>query len=193
MDAHTAIHRPVVTHPDTRRDKKETARQTAFPQLAGRFRWWWQVLGSNQRRLSRRFYRPLPWPRSALTQPHDRRGVGITSAPRPETTRTNRRPPAGGQDEPTFAGEGDIGGGVVLAAVRVKDHAQCTIGAATALASPPATSPVRRDRPGCTGGRRRCWHKPDTDLGTGLSCRCWRGPCRDWLVGSSGHPLPALE
>jgi hypothetical protein len=22
--------------------------------------WWWQVLGSNQRRLSRRFYRPLP-------------------------------------------------------------------------------------------------------------------------------------
>jgi hypothetical protein len=29
-------------------------------QLAGRFRRWWQVLGSNQRRLSRRFYRPLP-------------------------------------------------------------------------------------------------------------------------------------
>jgi hypothetical protein len=28
-------------------------------QLAGRFRWWWQVLGSNQRRLSRRFYRPI--------------------------------------------------------------------------------------------------------------------------------------
>ena len=23
-------------------------------------RWWWQVLDSNQRRLSRRFYRPLP-------------------------------------------------------------------------------------------------------------------------------------
>ena len=23
-------------------------------------RWWWQVLGSNQRRLSRRFYRPFP-------------------------------------------------------------------------------------------------------------------------------------
>ena len=28
-------------------------------QLAGRFRRWWQVLGSNQRRLSRRFYSPL--------------------------------------------------------------------------------------------------------------------------------------
>ncbi len=29
-------------------------------QLTGRLRRWWQVLGSNQRRLSRRFYRPLP-------------------------------------------------------------------------------------------------------------------------------------
>ena len=59
MYVHTAIHRPVVTHPDTRRDKKETARRAALPQPGGRFRWWWQVLGSNQRRLSRRFYRPL--------------------------------------------------------------------------------------------------------------------------------------
>src|SRR3989442_913993 len=61
----TAAHRPAVTHPDTRRDKEETARRAAFPQRAGRFRRWWQVLGSNQRRLSRRFYRPLPylaWP-----------------------------------------------------------------------------------------------------------------------------------
>ena len=60
MYVHTATHRPTVTHPDTRRDKKETARRAAFPQRAGRFRRWWQVLGSNQRRLSRRFYRPLP-------------------------------------------------------------------------------------------------------------------------------------
>jgi hypothetical protein len=30
-----------------------------MPQLADRFRRWWQVLGSDQRRLSRRFYRPL--------------------------------------------------------------------------------------------------------------------------------------
>src|SRR5689334_23448662 len=56
MYAHTAMHRPIVTHPDTWRDKKKTARRAAFPQQAGRFRWWWQVLGSNQRRLSRRFY-----------------------------------------------------------------------------------------------------------------------------------------
>ena len=58
----TAMRRPTVTRADTRRDKKETARRAAFPQLAGRFRRWWQVLGSNQRRLSRRFYRPLKSP-----------------------------------------------------------------------------------------------------------------------------------
>ena len=60
MSVTTATHRPTVTHADTRRDKKKTARRAAFPQRAGRFRRWWQVLGSNQRRLSRRFYRPLP-------------------------------------------------------------------------------------------------------------------------------------
>ena len=49
---------PTAAHDGTRRDKKETARRAAFPQRAGRFRRWWQVLGSNQRRLSRRFYRP---------------------------------------------------------------------------------------------------------------------------------------
>ena len=56
----TATHRPTVTHRDTRCDKKETARIAENFQLAGRFRRWWQVLGSNQRRLSRRFYRPFP-------------------------------------------------------------------------------------------------------------------------------------
>ena len=50
---------PTAAHDDTWRDKKETARRAAFPQRAGRFRRWWQVLGSNQRRLCRRFYRPL--------------------------------------------------------------------------------------------------------------------------------------
>ena len=50
---------------DTWRDKKETARRAAFPQPAGRFPRVWQVLGSNQRRLSRRFYRP-PQLRSAF-------------------------------------------------------------------------------------------------------------------------------
>ena len=50
-----ATHRPAVTHADTRRDKKEMGPRVAFPQPGGRFGWWWQVLGSNQRRLSRRF------------------------------------------------------------------------------------------------------------------------------------------
>ena len=47
----------------TQRDlagQKTTAREAGKIQLTGCFRWWWQVLGSNQRRLSRRFYRPLP-------------------------------------------------------------------------------------------------------------------------------------
>ena len=34
--------------------------QTAFAQVRWHLTRWWQVLGSNQRRLSRRFYRPLP-------------------------------------------------------------------------------------------------------------------------------------
>jgi hypothetical protein len=55
----TATQRPAVIHGDTRRDREETARLAENSQLAGRFRRWWQVLGSNQRRLSRRFYRPL--------------------------------------------------------------------------------------------------------------------------------------
>ena len=35
------------------------AREPENAQATGRFGWWWQVLGSNQRRLSRRFYRPF--------------------------------------------------------------------------------------------------------------------------------------
>jgi energy-coupling factor transporter ATP-binding protein EcfA2 len=38
---------------------KATAREPQYAQATGRFRWWWQVLGSNQRRLSRRFYSPF--------------------------------------------------------------------------------------------------------------------------------------
>ena len=37
---------------------KATARETGKTQLTGYFRRWWQVLGSNQPTLSRRFYRP---------------------------------------------------------------------------------------------------------------------------------------
>jgi hypothetical protein len=39
---------------------KAIVREAGKTQLTSYFRWWWQVLGSNQRRLSRRFYRPLP-------------------------------------------------------------------------------------------------------------------------------------
>jgi hypothetical protein len=52
---HSALQRCKVTHHGTRK----TARIAENSQLAGRFRRWWQVLGSNQRRLSRRFYSPI--------------------------------------------------------------------------------------------------------------------------------------
>jgi hypothetical protein len=54
----SAPRRSTALQGDTRRDKEETARIAENSQLTGRFRRWWQVLGSNQRRLSRRFYRP---------------------------------------------------------------------------------------------------------------------------------------
>src|SRR5690348_6455785 len=83
MYAHTAMHRPIVTRTDTHRDEKETARRAAFPQPGGRFRWWWQVLGSNQRRLSRRFYRPLAtW---ARLNPHRPGNPNLYPTTRPET------------------------------------------------------------------------------------------------------------
>ena len=59
---------PTALQGDTRRDREETARIAENSQLAGRFRIWWQVLGSNQRRLSRRFYRPLPLATRATCQ-----------------------------------------------------------------------------------------------------------------------------
>jgi hypothetical protein len=60
MSVTTATQGRTATHHDTQRDKSKTARAPGYAQATGRFRWWWQVLGSNQRRLSRRFYRPLP-------------------------------------------------------------------------------------------------------------------------------------
>jgi hypothetical protein len=52
---------------------KAAARETGKTQLTGRFRRWWQVLGSNQRRLSRRFYRPLPLATRATCRAPSRR------------------------------------------------------------------------------------------------------------------------
>ncbi len=58
MSVTTAMQRLTVAHHDTQRDSSKTPRQPGYAQATGRFRRWWQVLGSNQRRLSRRFYRP---------------------------------------------------------------------------------------------------------------------------------------
>jgi hypothetical protein len=49
----TVTQRSTAPQGDTRRDKEETARIAENIQLAGRFPRVWQVLGSNQRRLSR--------------------------------------------------------------------------------------------------------------------------------------------
>jgi hypothetical protein len=57
-----ATQRSTALQGDAPWDREETARIAENSQLAGRFRRWWQVLGSNQRRLSRRFYRPPAFP-----------------------------------------------------------------------------------------------------------------------------------
>jgi hypothetical protein len=67
---HSALQRYKVTHDGTRR---KTARIAENSQLAGRFPRVWQVLGSNQRRLSRRFYSPLAPPESPPADLHLRR------------------------------------------------------------------------------------------------------------------------
>src|ERR1017187_7513657 len=59
MSVDTATQRSTALQGDTRWDGEETARIAENPQLSGRFPRVWQVLGSNQRRLSRRFYRPF--------------------------------------------------------------------------------------------------------------------------------------
>jgi hypothetical protein len=58
LSVDTATQRSTALQGDTWRDREETARIAENPQLSGRFPRMWQVLGSNQRRLSRRFYRP---------------------------------------------------------------------------------------------------------------------------------------
>jgi hypothetical protein len=59
LSVDAATQRPTALQGDTCWDREETPRQHENSQLAGRFRRWWQVLGSNQRRLSRRFYSTL--------------------------------------------------------------------------------------------------------------------------------------
>ena len=58
MSVTTATQRRTAAHDETRRDKNKKARETGKTQLTSYLCRWWQVLGSNQRRLSRRFYSP---------------------------------------------------------------------------------------------------------------------------------------
>ena len=58
MSVTTAMQGLTAAHRETQRDNRKMAREPGYAQARGRFRWWWQVLGSNQRRLSRRFYSP---------------------------------------------------------------------------------------------------------------------------------------
>jgi hypothetical protein len=55
MSVTTATQRLTAAHHETQRHNSKKARETGKTQLTGRLRRWWQVLGSNQRRLSRRF------------------------------------------------------------------------------------------------------------------------------------------
>jgi hypothetical protein len=66
----TATSWSTATQGETRWDREETARTAAYPQLAGRFRRWWQVVDSNHRRRSRRFYSPLAPPESPPADQH---------------------------------------------------------------------------------------------------------------------------
>jgi hypothetical protein len=59
MSVTTAMQGRTAEHHDTHRDNSKAAREPGYAQATGHFRRWWQVLGSNQRRRSRRFYRPL--------------------------------------------------------------------------------------------------------------------------------------
>jgi hypothetical protein len=61
MSVTTATQRLTAVQHGTRRHNNKKARETRKTQLTGYLYRWWQVLGSNQRRLSRRFYRtPIP-------------------------------------------------------------------------------------------------------------------------------------
>jgi hypothetical protein len=91
MSVDTATRRSTAPHGDTRRDREETARIAENFQLAGRFRRVWQVLGSNQRRLSRRFYSPSLLPEAHATDQHIRR-----SRHRPAPPPSAMRPCASG-------------------------------------------------------------------------------------------------
>jgi hypothetical protein len=89
MPQHSAQQRDKVTHHGTEKNGP-LAREFA---ASGRFCRWWQVLGSNQRRLSRRFYRPLSFypSRTPLTSGYVPRGA-VPGHRRPSCVRAPRDP-----------------------------------------------------------------------------------------------------
>jgi hypothetical protein len=60
MSVTTAMQGHTAAHHETQRDNSKAAHEPGYAQATGHFRRWWQVLGSNQRRLSRRFCRYPP-------------------------------------------------------------------------------------------------------------------------------------
>ncbi len=82
----TATQRPPARQGDTSRDREKTARIAENSQPAGRFRRVWQVLGSNQRRLSRRFYSPSLLSKAHAADQHIRRSRH-DRGPRPSAMR----------------------------------------------------------------------------------------------------------
>jgi hypothetical protein len=69
----TATPRSTATQADTPWDRENGPASHENSQPAGRFRRWWQVLGSNQRRLSRRFYSPSLLPKANAADQRGRR------------------------------------------------------------------------------------------------------------------------
>ena len=66
MSVHSRKHPDLQGRSGTTTVCSTTARNPAYAQATGHFRREWQVLGSNQRRLSRRFYRePIPTHRNS--------------------------------------------------------------------------------------------------------------------------------
>ena len=82
MSVITAMQGLTTAHHDTQRDKRKKAREPGYARATGRFRRWWQVLGSNQRRLSRRFYRPSLLSKADIADQHIRRS-GLRPGPPP--------------------------------------------------------------------------------------------------------------